>query len=202
MTTQSRPRSLTPVIGIFLICLAPVVFAVLAYYFPSLGLRSTVRTHYGTLIEPQRPIPDGLVLHDEEGRAVDLNTLKGKWLLISAGPGACPQDCVEKLFVLRNSHASQGRNVDRVLRLWLVTDDAPISPIRDKAYRGTQAFRVEPDAVEDWLVPDAADRDAALLQRMWIVDPLGHLMMSFPDTENPEGVRDDIRQLLKNSRVG
>ena len=38
--------------------------------------------------------------------------------------------------------------------------------------------------------------------RVWIVDPLGHLMMRFPDAQQPEAVRDDIRTLLKNSRIG
>jgi hypothetical protein len=203
MTTAApHRRSLFQVYAILFICLAPVVLAFLAYYVPSLGLRSAVRTHYGQLIEPQRPIPTDLNVRDEQGQAYDLNQLKGKWLLISAGPGACPDTCVKGLFVLRDSHASQGKNVLRLERIWFVTDDAPVAPVVHHAYVGTHILRVDPKALAAWLAPDAADPLAALDQRLWIVDPLGHLMMQFPDSNDPEGVRDDIRTLLKNSGIG
>ncbi|HEX7386412.1 MAG TPA: hypothetical protein VF285_03925 [Castellaniella sp.] len=195
-------RSRAPVFAIFFICLAPVLLAVLAYYVPSLGLRSAVKTHYGQLIEPQRPVPANLNVRDEQGKAFDLSQFKGKWLLISTGPGACPESCVKGLFVLRNSHASQGKDVNRIERLWFATDDAPISPVLHHAYVGTHVLRANLNALEAWLVPGAADPAAALATRLWIVDPLGHLMMQFPDTNNPEGVRDDIRALLKISSIG
>jgi hypothetical protein len=188
--------------AILAISLAPVVFALLAYYLPELGLRPGMRTHYGQLIEPQRPIPGDLALRDAQGQPFDLNRLRGQWLLISTGPGACPETCVRGLFVLRNSHASQGKDVDRLERVWFVTDDAPIAPVVAQAYPGTHVLRADPRQLAAWLVPGAADSAAALQDGLWIVDPLGHLMMGFPDASSPEAVRDDIRTLLKNSRIG
>lgn len=201
-TAVPRSRSRAPLFAILAISLAPVVFALLAYYVPALGLRPAPQTHYGQLIEPQRPIPADLGLRDEQGHSYDLQQLKGHWLLISAGPGACPQTCVRGLFVLRNSHASQGKNVNRVERIWLVTDDTPINPIVHEAYQGTRVLRGDPAALGAWLAPDTPDTAAALARELWIVDPLGHLMMRFPDAEDPEGVRDDLRALLRNSRIG
>ncbi len=200
--SPARTRSIRPLIAVLLVSLAPVVFALLAYYVPSLGLRPDTRTRYGQLIEPQRPIPGDLALRDEQGRPYDLNRLKGQWLLISAGPGACPESCVRGLFVLRNSHASQGKEVDRLERVWFITDDAPAAPVVGEAYAGTHVLRADPARLAAWLAPDAADPAAALAQGLWIVDPLGHLMMRFPDATQPEAVRDDIRTLLKNSRIG
>ncbi|MDY0309352.1 MAG: hypothetical protein RBR29_06120 [Castellaniella sp.] len=203
MTTVPAPsRSIRPLIAVLLVCLAPVVFALLAYYVPSLGLRPDTRTHYGQLIEPQRPIPGNLALRDAQGQPYDLNQLKGQWLLLSAGPGACPEFCVRGLFVLRNSHASQGKAVDRLERIWFIIDDAPAAPVVSEAYAGTHVLRADPARLADWLVPDAADPAADLARGLWIVDPLGHLMMRFPDAQQPEAVRDDIRTLLKNSRIG
>lgn len=205
-STPSRPRSLTPLIAIVLIALAPVVFALLAYYVPALGLRPAMQTNYGQLIEPQREIPAAadLALRDGQGQPYDLNQLKGQWLLISTGPGACPETCVRGLFVLRNSHASQGKNVDRLERILFVTDDAPMAPVVDEAYVGTHVLRADPAQLAAWLAPGptAPDGLASLETGLWIVDPLGHLMMWFPDGQDPEGVRDDIRALLKNSRIG
>ncbi|CAM3644187.1 SCO family protein [Castellaniella denitrificans] len=201
-TAPARTRSIRPLVAILLVSLAPMVLALLAYYVPSLGLRPDTRTRYGQLIEPQRPIPGDLALRDEQGRPYDLNRLKGQWLLISAGPGACPESCVRGLFVLRNSHASQGKEVDRLERVWFITDDAPAAPVVGEAYAGTHVLRADPARLAAWLAPDAADPAAALAQGLWIVDPLGHLMMRFPDATQPEAVRDDIRTLLKNSRIG
>ena len=201
-TAPARARSIRPLIAVLLVSLAPVVFALLAYYVPSLGLRPGTRTHYGQLIEPQRPIPGDLALRDAQGRPYDLNQLKGQWLLISAGPGACPESCVRGLFVLRNSHASQGKAVDRLERVWFITDDAPAAPVVEEAYAGTHVLRADPARLAEWLAPGAADPAAELARGLWIVDPLGHLMMRFPDAQQPEAVRDDIRALLKNSRIG
>lgn len=203
MTTAPAPtRSIRPLIAILLVCLAPVVLALLAYYVPSLGLRPESRTHYGELVNPQRPIPADLALRDEQGRPYDLNQLKGQCLLISAGPGACPESCVRGLFVLRNSHASQGKAVERLERVWFIIDDAPAAPVVGEAYAGTHILRADPARLAAWLAPEAEDPVEALARGLWIVDPLGHLMMRFPDAQQPEDVRDDIRTLLKNSRIG
>ncbi|MER1966752.1 hypothetical protein [Castellaniella sp. GW247-6E4] len=203
-STTRRPRSNLPLLAILAVCLAPLIFALLAYYIPSLGLRPEGTSNYGRLIDPQRPIPAAadLTLTDAQGAAFDLNSLKGQWLLISAGPGACPEACVRKLFVLRNTHASQGKEVERLNRVWFVTDAAPLNPVVEAAYQGTIVLRADPVQLAAWLAGDEADPQAALLERMWVVDPLGHLMMAFPDTDEPEQVRDDIRTLLKSSRIG
>jgi hypothetical protein len=195
-----------PVYLILLITLAPVVFAVLAYYAPSLGLRPSGTTAYGTLINPQRPMPSAndLALRTLDNQPFDLQTLKGKWLLVTADSGACSEACVRKLFVLRNSHASQGKEVERLLRVWFITDDAPVSDQILQAYRGTYMLRAKPQELARFLAPqaDAASRSKALTAPMWIIDPLGNLMMQFPENAEPEEVRDDIRKLLKNSGIG
>lgn len=200
--TTRRKRPLWPLYAILLITIAPLAFALIAYYFPDSGLRPQMRTHYGRLIQPQRPIPEQLTFRDINGDVFDLRQLLGHWLLINAGPGACPEDCVRGLYVLRNSHASQGKNVDRVQRIFLVTDDAPVSDVLEQAYKGTLVLRADADALASWLVPDSADPPASLREGLWFVDPLGNLMIQFPDAGKPEAVRDDLRTLLKNSRIG
>lgn len=204
MTTSKHRRSNLPLLAILAICLAPVIFAVLAYYVPALGLRPTGTSNYGRLIDPQRPMPSAaaLTLTDAQGQPADLSAFKGQWLLISAGPGACPEQCVRRLYVLRNSHASQGKEVERLNRIWFVTDTAPLNPVVESAYQGTIILRADPTQLAAWLTADEADPQASLHERMWVVDPLGNLMMAFPDTNEPEEVRDDIRTLLKYSRIG
>lgn len=201
-----KPRSAWPLFLIVAMCLAPVVFALLAYYVPSLGLRPMESTNYGTLIQPQRPIPstDALPLTTIDGQAFDLASLHGKWLLVSADASACPESCVKKLFILRNSHASQGKNVERLARIWFMTDNGDVPQQVLDAYKGTNMLRADPDKLAAFLAPQAspAERAAALKAPMWIIDPLGNLMMQFPADADPISVRDDISKLIRNSRIG
>lgn len=204
--TKPTMRSRMPLFLIVALCLAPVVFALLAYYVPALGLRPQEASNYGALVEPQRPMPsaDALPLTTLEGKPFELESLKGKWLLISADDGACPESCVKKLFILRNSHASQGKNVKRLARAWFITDDSPVTPQLLEAYKGTHMLRADREKLAAWLAPQAtpAEREAALKAPMWIVDPLGNLMLEFPPDADPFSVRDDIRKLIRISSIG
>jgi len=199
-------RPMWPLYLIVLVCFAPVVFALLAYYVPSLGLRPQEMTNYGTLVEPQRPMPEAsaLPLTTRDGKPFDLSSLKGQWLLVTADSGACDEACVKKLFILRNSHASQGKNVERLARVWFLTDDEPIPEQILEAYRGYNMLRADPEQLAAFLAPKAgpAEHQAALTAPMWVIDPLGNLMMEFPADADPISVRDDIRKLLKASRIG
>ncbi|MGO3132815.1 MAG: SCO family protein [Alcaligenes sp.] len=207
-TTQSpaRPRSMTPLYLLIAISLAPVLFALAAYYLPSLGLRPDESNAYGQLIEPQRSTPDdsALALHNLQGEAFDLQSLRGRWVLLSADESACPESCVRKLFILRNSHASQGKNVERLARVWFVTDQGQPSAQVLEAYQGTHMLRADPRQLAAFLSPEAVNKvpEQAVKNGMWIIDPNGNLMMLFPSDADPLKVRTDIRKLLTNSRIG
>lgn len=203
--SKAKPRSIQPLIWIVVVCLAPILFAVSAYYVPGLGLRPDEASNYGRLIDPQRPIPSAetLDLKTEDGESFDLAGLRGKWVLATADQGACPESCVTKLFILRNSHASQGKNVERLVRIWFVTDDAPIPEQIREAYRGTIIVRADPEKIASFLTP-GHDQPAAeaVAAPMWIIDPIGNLMLEFPENADPVSVRKDISKLIYNSRIG
>lgn len=201
----AKPRSIQPLIWIVVVCLAPIVFALLAYYLPALGVRPDNTSNYGTILDPQRPVPSAetLGLTTLDGRPFDLASLKGQWVLATADQGACPESCVTKLFILRNSHASQGKNVERLSRVWFVTDDADIPDQILEAYQGTVIVRADPEKLAHFLAPQAAGpANQALTAPMWIIDPLGNLMLEFPEDADPIRVRKDISKLIYNSRVG
>lgn len=156
----TKPRGRGPLIVIFLMSLAPVLGALLVYFNP--GLRPEGSVSYGTLIEPQRPIPaaTGLPATTLDGKPFDLSSLKGKWLLVAADDAACPESCARKLFILRNSHASQGKHVERLMRIWFITDDAPVPEKVLEAYKGTVMVRIKPEVLKQFLLPQASDSGA------------------------------------------
>ena len=197
----TRTRSRTPLVLIILFSLAPVLAAVLAYFNPDFRPEGSVA--YGTLIEPQRPIPASaaLVATTLDGKPFDVGTLKGKWLLVTADGGDCQDACARKLFILRNSHASQGKNVERLARVWFITDDQPVPEKVLEAYKGTIMLRVKPEQLAAFLLA-APSAVQALAEPMWIIDPHANLILQYPANAEPEKVRKDISKLVYNSRIG
>lgn len=206
-TTPDSPRpavkrSLTPLVLVFLCALAPIVAAFVVYYNPQWWPDEA--SNYGTLLQPQRPAPEPaeLALATLDGRPFDLRSLRGKWVLMSADQAECPESCARKLFVARNSHASQGKNVDRVARVWFITDDAPVPDKVLEAYKGTVMVRVRPEQLSRFLLANEAADAAALRAPIWLMDPLGNLMLQFPAEADGVQVRKDLSKLLYNSRIG
>jgi len=199
-TTPQHPRrSLLPLFAVLALSLAPVVAAVLTYYVPT--LRPAGANNYGTLVEPQRPMPspDALPLTTLDGEPFDLNVLRGRWILASADDAACPESCARKLFILRNSHASQGKNVERLVRVWFITDDAPVPQIVLDAYQGTVMVRVDPAQLKAYL--PRGDQQS-LADPLWIIDPLGNLILRYPTHVDAVKFRKDVSKIVYNSRIG
>lgn len=184
-------KKLTSLWLLIALTVAPVAASYGLYY-----LWQPVRTvNYGELIEP-RPLPDpALALAD--GKPFRFSQLKGRWLLVTVAPGACDAQCDRSLLYMRQLRLTQGKNADRVERVWLVNDAAvPRSEVAAQ-YEG------------NWIV---RGRDDGLLARfsapgepsghIYLVDPLGNLMMRFPRDPDPKLMIKDLARLLKASQIG
>ena len=195
----AKKRSLLPLFAVLLVSLAPVVAALFVYFVPS--LHPTESTNYGTLVEPQRPMPAAaaLPLTTLDGQPFDLNSLKGRWVLAAADGAQCPESCARKLFILRNTHASQGKNVERLVRVWFITDDVDVPQKVLDAYDGTIMVRVNRQQLEAY-VPTGEGESIA--DPLWIIDPLGNLILRYPAEADPEKFRKDVSKVVYNSRIG
>ena len=193
----ARSRSRLKLWLVLAICTAPVLASYLVYYF----VRPDARSNYGELIEPQRPIPR-LHLRTLDGRPFDTASLRGKWTMLMVAAGDCPAACVDRLYHLRQVRLTTGKDRDRVARVWLIPDATPLSTLLIREYDGTEMLRADPDELASWLpVPDTEPRQA-YVDHIYIVDPLGNLMMRFPANADPNRTKRDIAKLLRASRVG
>jgi cytochrome oxidase Cu insertion factor (SCO1/SenC/PrrC family) len=181
---------------IALICGAPIVISYFTYYVikPKGG-----STSYGTLIEPQRPIPSALTVTGDDGRAVPLDSLRGRWLMISVDGSACNEACVQKLYFMRQVRATQGAERERVLTVWLRTDDASVPAVVRSAYPDTRVLRADSAALAAWLPATDTTKDT---DHIYLVDPNGNLMERFPAQPDPSKIKQDVTKLLKWSRIG
>ncbi len=179
---------------VLLVCAAPVIASYLTYFV----IRPEGRTNYGTLILPTRTLPE-LALRTLDGTPVVARSLHGQWLMVLVGPSACDAACEQRLFTQRQLREMLGRERDRIDKIWLITDDGPISPMLREAIGGTApvtALRADRAAVARWLAPAEGQ---ALEDHLYIVDPMGEWMMRMPPQPEPSRVKRDLDRVLRAS---
>jgi len=209
---------------VVLVCIAPVAASYFLYY----GVRPEGRTNYGTLLDPQITVAaiatTPLVRANQESGLEDflsalpqdnprlalasLGDFRGRWLLVRVGPSSCDADCRNQLYVMRQLRLTTGRERDRVERLWLVTDAGTPAAQALADHAGTWVLSVSQPEIERW--PREAQTQAApgatalapTAGHLWLIDPLGNLMMRFPLDPDPAKMKKDLMKLLKASRVG
>lgn len=202
------------------LCVAPVLLSYISYYW----IKPQGRTNYGTLLDPRLyPTPD-LQARQLDGKPASLAELKGKWLLVQNDVAQCAQACQDKLIDIRQLRLMQGKESDRIERVWLVTDDQPVDIMLMKLIDGTHILRVNAAALKTWLPVESGQRPS---DAMYLIDPLGNLMMRYP-AQPPADLEDcrvseelvkaygvertrvcqiqriskDLNKLLKASRIG
>jgi hypothetical protein len=163
-------------VALFLACAAPFVLGWAAWYF-KWGTGNP--GNYGELIQPRAL----------SGPA--FQELRGKWVLVSFDDAACGAYCERKLYFMRQIAKAQGKEQARVERLWVIT--GPGTPRAELlvAIEGTQISRTTPDGFP-----------GNPLDHIYLVDPLGNLMMRFPLEPDPSRMLKDLQRLLKYSRIG
>ena len=179
---------------VLLLCAAPVVASYVTYYF----VRPQARQNFGTLIEPQRPLPD-MSVRDVAGASSSLLALKGQWLLISVAGGACDALCQKHLYLQRQLREGLGKEKDRLDWVWLVTDEAPVPAVLTPALATATVLRLPEAQLQTWLQADAG---LALPNHLYLVDPLGNWMMRFPpgtDLNQAPKIKRDLERLLRAS---
>jgi len=181
-------------IALLLVCAAPVIASYFTYYV----IRPESKRSFGELIDPQRPLPELLAL-DLAGATHRLPELKGQWLLLSVGPAACPEACQQQLYFQRQLRELMGREKERMDRVWLIQDAAPVPASLQSALQGATVLRVPGDELARWLAPAAGQR---LEDHLYVVDPMGHWMMRFPahmTVETAAKAKRDLERLLRAS---
>ena len=140
--------------------------------------------NYGTLIAPQ---PVALA---------PVAALKGKWVLVQFDGGACDAWCERKHYFMRQVRRAQGKDMQRVERLWLLTD--AVRP-RAELLAAIEGTVIVPRGVD---LGAAFSAERSVADHIYLVDPLGNLMMRFPRDPDPARMIKDLQRLLRVSGFG
>lgn len=178
-------------LGIALVCAAPLVGSYLLYWF----WEPSKQMNYGELLPPQ-PLP-AAVLKLDDGGAFDPVRLRGKWLMVIADSGECGEYCRRKLYLMRQIRKAQGKELNRIERVWLIEDASPIADVVRQEHEGTLFVRAAGSALLAGLPAGTGRRD-----HVYLVDPLGNVMLRYPRDPDPKPMLKDIGRLLKYQRTG
>ena len=169
-------------VGIAIIAALPLVGSYLLYLYWA----PTSFVNHGELVGPT-PLP-------ELAAAPDMQALKGKWVFLMVDSGRCEEYCQRKLYLMRQLRLTQGKNMDRIERAWVIDDAIAPAPALMTDYQGTHTLTA---AGAGWLSRLPSSRD-----HLYIVDPLGNVIMRYPRGADPSGMKKDLSRLLRASRIG
>ena len=68
-----------------------------------------------------------------------------------------------------------------------------------REYDGTRMLRVKAEALKAWL---PTDQGSSMTDHIYMIDPMGNLMMRFPKDADPNKIKKDLVKLLKASSIG
>lgn len=190
-------RQVWLLIGLFF---APLAVAFLLYYgLGAGGWRPHGSTNKGDLIHPARPLPQ-VALTTLAGEHLSSRFLQDKWTLVYVGEGRCDERCRDALLLTRQTRLALNTDMGRVQRLFLTTGHCCDEDYLHAEHPDLIVARADDAAGEQLL--DVFPAGAASQGRIYIVDPLGNLMMSYAPQAPRKALLEDLKKLLKLSHIG
>ena len=193
-TNREQPKpgaGRTQLLLIAAVFFGPLIVAAWLYYSGG-SLQPERRANHGALLEPIVSLADvspESPLHAEND---------GHWLLLYMNVGECGDPCQFGLYSMRQMRLMLGREMDRVKRVFLHGDSVPDTVVAADEQAGLITLQ------DERLLQALSEKKPAELAAggYYLIDPLGNLVMYFHPELDPGDVVDDIKRLLKLSRIG
>jgi hypothetical protein len=187
-TAQQRGRRILLLIAATF--LLPIALAAYMYYSGSNWLLIESTTN-GELITPPRTLPDTLLTS-----GADPKQLYGHWNLAVLADAQCDALCTQALEHIRQIRLSLGPKMPRVQTLYL---PRAVTAIPEAVATEHPALIV--------VAPDVSTDIRRIVGeynngQIFLVDPLGNLMMQYTPDASMGDVRKDLGHLLKLSGIG
>jgi hypothetical protein len=193
-------------IGLALMFFAPLGLAFYLYYGQGTW-HPGARVNTGELVEPARPLPS-LALPLLESGTTNPNFLKGKWTFLYVGLGPCAEACRTRLYDTRQVRLALDRDMNRVQRVLIADGDCCDAQFLHEQHPDLITVRGDAAAAPLLaLLPGrddagAAGSSASKAPRVYLIDPLGNLMMSYRADAKAKGMLEDMKRLLRLSSIG
>jgi len=139
-----------------------------------------------------------------DGSRIAGDLFRDRWTLLFIGPAACDARCRDALYLTRQTRLALNKDADRVRRLFLAagpccTDAGLLAEHPDLIVAAPTQGQLDTLAR---LIPTPDAATLADTGRIYIVDPLGNLMMSYAADAPDKALLDDLKRLLQLSHIG
>ena len=192
LKTTQKPRGQLKLLAIIAIVVGPML---VAWILAKSGYMPGSHTNRSDLVEPVITLDDWRVELEQVGYGAP-------WRLLVTAPGECQEACLALLHEARQINVAIGREASRVQHL-LATGD-PASEIQltqlHRDFPRMQQARLDPLAYLSSLsVHPAAWSEGP---QLWLIDPLGRVVLHKDPAAPGKKLLDDLKHLLKVSKVG
>ena len=195
---QEKTKSRVFLVGIFAVFFGPLFLAAWLFYVPNSWLSSATQNH-GELILPAKPL-DKIRLTSINGDVWSKQQFMGKWTLLYIGDENCDLYCEASLFKMRQVRLTLGRDSQRVQRKYLGIDN------EKNKQTINEIIKAYPHMQVNWFKLASIKNSLSLykLQKnfIYLIDPLGNLMMQYAQDATSKGMKKDLKRLLKVSKIG
>ncbi len=174
--------------------LGPFLLAWLLYD-PDSGWMPETTTAHGELITPVKLVPDAnlSVPRNEQD-----SPYPGIWTLVHVGNGACDETCMKSLYKTRQVRKSLGKEDRRVQRILFLSNETPLDPAIAEHHPGLKVYSADQALTGEFIlaIEPYDTRD------IFLIDPLGNLIMRFTSGTGMKDMFKDLQKLLKISQIG
>lgn len=157
------------------------------------GWRPGKFVNHGELLQPPRLLPESGLTH-ADGRPLPTSEFRGKWLLVMPVDQTCDATCQQNLQQMRQVHIALNKEQSRLQRVFI--SSGALDPALVKMQQDFPDLVVASTANLAWR--SALDVSG---QTIYVVDPLGNIMMRYANPADMRGVLKDLERLLKYSWI-
>lgn len=154
----------------------------------------------GELMTPPRLLAIDHVLINSDGSVAPSDLWKDRWSMVYV-TAKCEAACQGTLHTMRQLHVSLYKEIPRMQRM-LITTSADVTELKQR-YPEMPIFNQPlPDIlalIEQFNINNEQSINA---DRIYLVDPRGHLILSYPPATEPSRIRKEITRLMKYSWAG
>ena len=152
-------------------------------------------TNYGELIDPMVNIKNTVIKSNSDDESLP----NGKWLLIYYINSPCDKDCMNNIYLMRQVNTALGKDMDRLNRLLVsnevLTEDMETNIVQ--LYPYIILIKNKPNNIHVLIKGITKNKNS-----LFLVDPLGNVILRYDDNFNGKKLLKDIKKLFKLSRVG
>lgn len=199
---QERRRSRIKLLSIFALFAVPLLVASVYLHLVRSSGGTIGDTSRGELINPAVALTEFSLQQQEADFTLD--SVRGSWTLLYMPEGECLEICQRNLYHMRQVRLALNHRMDRVQRAVLLESADQLDDTLRREHSGLM------------IATGSAERQTVLRQQIvaaqvkmeprenaiYLIDPLGNLMLRFPSDLPPESMLKDLKHLLKVSRIG